>query len=415
MKIRTSVLVWIFSITLPALLATAGWPNVPLAPRTASAQPPTTDVRTQRARELFIEGVEAFDQKRYEDARTAFLQAYALKRHPAVLLNIGQCELRLGRPVTGGNHLQRFLREHKSATEAQTKAAKEGISEARRRTGYIVVIVDTDEATVTIDGQSQGRSPLLDPVFVKPGKHKVTASHGGRSISKNVDARRGTATPVTINLQKPAVTGPPPVTPVPPPVYPTPSPTEPVPPYSPGPPGTEPGPPIGPGPDTGDTGGRENFFKWFKRKPGAWVATGFAGLGLVGMVGFSIGAGIANANITHVESEIQKESDNPHDPAGIVPEGQKPCGDVDDPAGDRSYYHETCDQLRDNMKAYDIDVALAVTSAVVLVAGVTSTLVYYFVDTRKGNKTADNTQSPSIAVVPVIAPTQQGLGIIRTF
>src|SRR5262247_2617259 len=76
-------------------------------------QPPASDPVTEVARQRYEEGVKAFDAGRYEDARSAFLQAYALKRHPAVLLNLGLSELRSGKYVEdGGNHLQQFLREH---------------------------------------------------------------------------------------------------------------------------------------------------------------------------------------------------------------------------------------------------------------------------------------------------------------
>ena len=51
------------------------------------------------ARRRFQEGVKFFDQKKFEEARAAFLQAYALKHHPAVLLNLAQSEIRSGHPL----------------------------------------------------------------------------------------------------------------------------------------------------------------------------------------------------------------------------------------------------------------------------------------------------------------------------
>ena len=64
-----------------ALLAT-----LLLAPAPALAQ---DDVTLSMARERFKEGVGYFDKKDFAKARVAFLQAYALKKHPAVLLNLG--------------------------------------------------------------------------------------------------------------------------------------------------------------------------------------------------------------------------------------------------------------------------------------------------------------------------------------
>src|SRR5713101_3208360 len=69
------------------------------------------DAVVEMARRRFQEGVKYFDQKRYEEARAAFLQAYALKRHPAVLLNLAQCELRSGHNLEAARHFAAYLRD----------------------------------------------------------------------------------------------------------------------------------------------------------------------------------------------------------------------------------------------------------------------------------------------------------------
>ena len=65
----------------------------------STARAEEKDAVTEMARRRFQEGVKFFDQKRYEEARGAFLQAYALKRHPALLLNLAQSEIRSGHPA----------------------------------------------------------------------------------------------------------------------------------------------------------------------------------------------------------------------------------------------------------------------------------------------------------------------------
>src|SRR5262249_46753478 len=134
------------------------------------------DAVTEVARQRYKEGVKAYEAGRFEEARTAFLQAYALKRVPAVLLNLGQSELRTVPPhyEDAGNHLSQFLREHTSATPEEQAAAGKGVAEAKKKTGVIVIAVDDAGAEVAVDGATVGKSPLLDPVFVKPGKHTVT-------------------------------------------------------------------------------------------------------------------------------------------------------------------------------------------------------------------------------------------------
>ena len=75
------------------LLAAAG-----LVADIGPAKAQEKDAVTEMARRRFQEGVKFFDQKKFEEARAAFLQAYALKHHPAVLLNLAQSEIRSGHP-----------------------------------------------------------------------------------------------------------------------------------------------------------------------------------------------------------------------------------------------------------------------------------------------------------------------------
>src|SRR5687768_15010503 len=76
------------ALCLPLLAATL------LAAGTAAAQ---SNGETEIARQRFLEGVRHYDQHDYDKARLAFLQAYLLKPHPAVLLNLAQSQLRAGR------------------------------------------------------------------------------------------------------------------------------------------------------------------------------------------------------------------------------------------------------------------------------------------------------------------------------
>ena len=80
------------------------------------------DATIQMARERFQEGVKYYDAKQYDKARAAFLQAYALKKHPAVLLNLAQSELRSGHEADAAKHFAQYLRENKEASAAKGEA-----------------------------------------------------------------------------------------------------------------------------------------------------------------------------------------------------------------------------------------------------------------------------------------------------
>ena len=89
------------------------------------------DVTLAMARERFKEGVQYFDQELYDKARAAFVQAYALRKHPAVLLNLAQSEVRSGHEAEAATHFAQYLREHKEATESERQGALQGLASAK--------------------------------------------------------------------------------------------------------------------------------------------------------------------------------------------------------------------------------------------------------------------------------------------
>src|SRR6476646_8417038 len=109
------------------------------------------DAVTEMARRRFQEGVKFFDEKRYEEARAAFLQAYALKRHPAVLLNLAQSEIRSGHPLDASKHFSTFMREGTQATASQRTEAEKGLAQARTKLGRIAISVTASGADVLVD------------------------------------------------------------------------------------------------------------------------------------------------------------------------------------------------------------------------------------------------------------------------
>jgi len=376
-------------------------------------QPPASDPVTEVARQRYEEGVKAFDAGRYEDARSAFLQAYALKRHPAVLLNLGLSEIRTGKYVEdGGNHLQQFLREHAGATPDQKASAEKAIGDAKKKTAWLVVSVDASGADVSVDGTAVGKSPLLDPYFVKPGKHTLLATHSGKSATTQVDAKAGAATPASLNLG--VGTPPAAVVPTPPPgsAAPPPTSTAPAPPPQSGPPAGY--PPGGGGqmsfgastngPDT-STGDREPFFKWYGRKPLAWVFTGVAGVGLIlGLTGSIIALDASSTADDHA-GQIEDEADR----RGV----EQPCGPVDS-SGERDIdgFRDACNTLRDDFSKYDTGFAVAVTGWVMVGVGLVGTVTYAMVDWYPKKKAPT---TGKVEIAPVVTPSYRGVGVVGSF
>jgi Tfp pilus assembly protein PilF len=149
---------------------------IALAPCTlvvpAAAQTGADDTTTTMARARFKEGVDFYDKGEYDQARASFLQAYALKKHPAVLLNLAWSCVKSGHALEGKKYFEQFLAEGKDITDKQRADANDGLTQARGKLGRIEIQA-TSGTDVTIDGEKVGTAPLSDPVVVEAGAHTV--------------------------------------------------------------------------------------------------------------------------------------------------------------------------------------------------------------------------------------------------
>ncbi|WP_437641255.1 hypothetical protein [Sorangium sp. So ce854] len=459
MKTRACAPVLLLSLIAPALLTEAGLTASPFSEPLSFAQ--SSDPVTEVARQRYEDGVKAYDAGRFEDARIAFRQVYTLKQHPAVLLNLGQSELRSNHLEDAGNHLQQFLREHMTATPEQRAAAEKAIADVKRRTAFIVVAADANGADISIDGVLIGKAPLPDPVFVTPGKHTLFATYQDRSATTQVDAKIGVATPAMLTLgtagAPPApVAGAPTPGPATPPAAPapgapagaTPTPAQPpaggtaqpIPgaaaPGAAAPGAATPGTaapsaaPAAPtssggftfstsntmgtmGPDQA-SGGREPFFDWYTRKPLAWVGTGVAGVGLVmGIVGTAITTN-ANGNAEEIGDEIRAFVANNE---GTIPAHRRaqPCGRREDPSGDLPGFEKACGGLREELDTYDGALPWAVTGWVLLGVGVVGTATYAMIDWYPNEKKTASAGPRVTRIAPLVAPGQASLSVAGTF
>ena len=139
---------------------------------TAVAQSGTDDPMTAMARARFKEGVDFYDKGEYDQARASFLQAYALKKHPAVLLNLAWSCVKSGHALEGKKYFDQFLAEGKDITDKQRADANDGLAQAKAKLARIEIQA-TSGTDVTIDGEHVGTAPLSDAVVVEAGAHTL--------------------------------------------------------------------------------------------------------------------------------------------------------------------------------------------------------------------------------------------------
>jgi hypothetical protein len=364
-----------------------------LAPTHALAQ---DDVTLTMARERFKEGVGYFDKKDFAKARVAFLQAYALKKHPAVLLNLAQSELRSGHEADAAKHFAQYLREHKDATDAERQGADAGLTAAKALVAEVALEVDASGAEIFVDGDLEGQAPLPGPVYLTPGAHQLQARKDGKTTSSDVNAVAGQTTSLRLSLARSAspaavAAG-------------TPSSGE-SPPHEGGAP---------PAPEE-PAASRQGFFPWLTHTPGAMIGVGLTGAGLLGGGAFALSSKLSYDAADSVAGQISDEAkkDGKVDKNGMPtssgactnPEGWLPA--TTPRRADRvEQYKSSCDKYTSNVKSGDTFKTLAsIVSFAVAGAAAVGTIIYYVADSKQTESSAAaRSRQRRVLVLPIYQP-----------
>jgi len=145
------------------------------------------------ARQAFERGVNAYNAERWEEALGAFQEAYRIAPHPSVRVNMANCYVHLARPVAAIDHFERFLVETGDEGDpAQVREVRRQITELRSQIGETFLRIEPEGATVTIDGHTTLRAPILDSVELSAGTHHVeVAMQGYATASQEFEVEGG--------------------------------------------------------------------------------------------------------------------------------------------------------------------------------------------------------------------------------
>ncbi|HMF40253.1 MAG TPA: PEGA domain-containing protein [Polyangia bacterium] len=161
----------------------------PLLPRTAWAD---DDPRAQAAVH-YTRGIELAEQGLYAAALEQFRAAYEKSPHFAVLYNIGQAQMALGRPIEAIEALSRYLRDGAEQVPlSRREQVQAQVSLLESRLAELSVTTDRPGAQVTVDGREVGKTPLFQPIRMASGAHTVSvAMEGVTPIVQKVELREG--------------------------------------------------------------------------------------------------------------------------------------------------------------------------------------------------------------------------------
>jgi hypothetical protein len=182
-----------------------------VAPGAAHAAPPpgkpVQQAMTEKARQLFAEGVKAYQQSRWADAHAAFLAAWSLSKHYSIAGNLADCELKLGLHKEAAQHFALYVREMAkdgASTPQERKDGEARYAQARAKIARADVQVSVPGAEIYVDGKLAGSAPLEDPLFLDPGSHVLEARGDGYVAARaTIAATAGTAQSVVLTLSRP--------------------------------------------------------------------------------------------------------------------------------------------------------------------------------------------------------------------
>jgi Tfp pilus assembly protein PilF len=341
-----------------------------------------SDAATEMARQRFEEGVKLFDRGDFPGAQAAFLQAWALKQHPAVLLNLAQSELRSGDHVAAARHFAQYLQDYSDTPPKERATAQQGLEEARKHTGRLDIVADAG-ADVFVDGESVGRVPLPGLLDVKPGTHVVEVrSAGSPPVSQETRLEAGETRTVRFEADVSDSA-------------PLPAP-----------------PPAAPEPDADS--GRMPFPAWVASDPVAWATLGVTGLGVGAGTVFAIMANSKKNDADNVAGQITAVASR--DPGMRNYDGldrrNNPCASPV-PVTPQTDYRPACSTLREDLDALDKRRTLAWVGFGLGVAGAVGTGVAYYLRSETSDKDAPATTD--VVVAPLWSPELTGIGLGGTF
>jgi hypothetical protein len=165
--------------TVKAIVCTLTLLIAMTAPRTTRAG------AREEARKHYDRAVELVDDGQLAEAIVEFQRSYDLTKHYSVLYNIGQVYVSLAKPVEAIAAYEGYLvGGGKNIPAARRAEVEKEIARQKARIATLVFRILPDGATVRVDGNDIGKTPLAQPLSVSIGEHVVAAVADGHQSAE---------------------------------------------------------------------------------------------------------------------------------------------------------------------------------------------------------------------------------------
>ncbi len=132
------------------------------------------------ARKQFEIGMNRIAEEDYHGALEAFEEAHRIRPKPHVLYNIAMCQKALFLYTQALETFEHYLqRAGDTPTPDLRQPAAKAISQIEQLVGRLRIEAIPEDATISVDGQREGTTPLTSPILLNPGHHTVRIEAAG--------------------------------------------------------------------------------------------------------------------------------------------------------------------------------------------------------------------------------------------
>ena len=177
-----------------------------------SSGPATAQNAREKAVKLLKEGSVLYGKKDHKGALDRFLRAYTLFPSFKIHFNLAMVYEDMGKPEKAARHFELFLKGEKVALPGLVKTARSRFGVLRQRLSTITLTCTESGASVVVDDQVVGKTPLETKLYLSPGKHTIAVKKDGFKEFR-LDQERpfvaGVQQQVEVRLEKKAAPPPP--------------------------------------------------------------------------------------------------------------------------------------------------------------------------------------------------------------
>jgi hypothetical protein len=168
----------------------------------AFAAPPLAESLHGEAKDAYSAAKLLFLNHDYSGALTQFGRAYELAQDPRLLFDMAVCEKNLRHYVRMHALLERYVADPSPLISPESRAtAREALAAIQGFVGSLRVAASEGGASVSLDGEPVGVTPLAKPVSVDLGKHVVGVRKAGFAPTETtVEVPGGVEVPVEVHL-----------------------------------------------------------------------------------------------------------------------------------------------------------------------------------------------------------------------